>query len=160
MRFCAAVQASLFLTPSLGIGLSAYAATISWDRAANIKDSAGRLAGILKTRGAAGAYKFIADCYGTHSIAEKFTAGLEACIAQDYMLTEVLAAIYTAMPPEKRKQIGAVDPENLAKSFSRRVGSALALYKMTEAEGLQLKDLVEKHGLPVFAKATLPKGAN
>lgn len=151
----AAMLALVFCAPVAG-----HAASISWDRPANIKDAAGRLSGILKTRGAGGAYKFISDCYGTHTIAEKFTAGLEACIAQDYMLTEVLAAIYTAMPAEKRKQIGAVDPGDLANSFSRRVGSALAHYKMTEADGLTLKDLVEKHGLPVFAKATLPKGAN
>lgn len=142
-----------------GSALPADAAAISWDRPENIKDAAGRLAGILKTRGAAGAYKFIADCYGTHTIAEKFTAGLEACIAQDFMLTEVLAAIYSRMPPEKRKEIGAVDPGDLANTFSRRVGSTLAHYKMTEADGLKLKELVEKHGLPVFTKATLPKAA-
>ncbi len=153
------MQACLLLTSALAVCSPAHAAAISWDRAANVKDAAERLAGILKSRGAAGTYKFISDCYGTHTIADKFTAGLEACIAQDFMLTEVLAAIYTRMPAEKRKEIGVAEPDELARTFSRRVGSTLAHYKMTEADGLKLKELVEKHGLPVFTKATLPKGA-
>lgn len=152
-----AVYAALALV--LTASVCAHAAPIAWDRAENIKQAAERLGPMLKARGAAGTYKFIADCYGTHSIADKFTAGLEACIAQDYMLTEVLAAIYSRMPPDKRKEIGAVEPEALARTFARRVGATLAHYKMSEADGLKLKKLVEEHGLPVFTKATLPKSA-
>ena len=136
---------------------SANAAAITWDRPANIKSAAERLAGILKSRGAAGAYKFISDCYGTQTLAEKYGEGLEACIAQDYMLSEVAAAIYARIPPDKRKEMGVVDPLDLAKAFSRRAGSALAQYKMTEADGNALKKLVDEHGLPVFTKATLPR---
>lgn len=133
------------------------AAPISWDRPANIKDAAKRLAEIQIARGAAGTYKFITACYGTHTIAEKFTAGLEACIAQDYMLTEVLATIYARVPAEKRREMKAVEPEELARGLSQRVGTVLSQYKMTEQEGLALKKLVDEHGLPIFAKATLPK---
>lgn len=143
---------------ALGTGAPAspHAASISWDRATNIKGAAERLVGILKERGAPGTYKFISDCYGTQTLAEKYGAGLEACIAQDYMLSEVLAAIYSRIPPEKRKEMGVVEPQQLAVAFSRRAGSALAQYKLTEADGLALKKLVDQHGLPLFVQATLP----
>lgn len=137
--------------------LPAHAAAITWDRAANIKGAAERLVGILKTRGAPGTFKFIADCYGTQMLAEKYGEGLEACIAQDYMLSGVMAAIYGRIPPEERKRMSVVEPDELARGFSRRAGAALAQYKMGEADGLALKKLVEEVGIPIFAKATLPK---
>ena len=148
------------LALALWLAAPAFAAgNFTWDRAANIKDAAERLAGLQKERGALAAYKFISACYGTHMLASKYTQGLEACIAQDYMLTEVMTSIYARIPAEKRKEMGTVDPDQLARGMSQRVGAALTQYKMTEADGLALKKMIDQHGLPVFAKQTLPKAS-
>ena len=130
-----------------------------WDRVANIREAAHRLVGIQNERGALGTLKFIAACYQTQMLAARFSAPLEACIAQDFILTQTLAMIYDRMPPDKRKQMGAPEPSQLAAGLSQRVGTALAHYKMSEADGNRLRDLVEAEGFPLFFKERFPKAA-
>lgn len=128
-----------------------------WDRAANIREAAHRLVGIQNERGALGTFKFIAACYQTHMIAEHYSQPLEACIAQDYILTQTMVLIYQRLPPDKRQEMGAAEPKQMAQALARRVGTALTHYKMTEADGETLRKLVEKEGFPVFFKERFPK---
>lgn len=128
-----------------------------WDRAANIRQAAEHLVSLQRQGGALGAYKFISACYKTHMLAERYSKPLEACIAQDYMLTQTLVTIYERLAPEARKEIHAVEPAALARALSSRVSSVLTQYKMSEQDGLEIKRLVDKEGLPVFLARSFPK---
>ncbi len=151
-----ACRAGIVLAGFVGLSTAIDAASISWDRAANVREAAHRLVGIHSARGAPGAYKFISDCYATHSLASAYGRALEACIAQDYMFTQTLVLIYERLPAEKRQKMGTVEPAQLAAGMSNRIGAALAQYKMTEADGEVLRKLVETEGFPVFFKERFP----
>lgn len=128
----------------------------AWDRVANIKDAAMRIGRLQKSKGVEAAYKFIDACYRTHSLAENFTAGFEACIAQDYLQTKMLVQIYQRTPPEVLKRFKSPTPEALAETMGRRITGAFAQYKITAEEGNAFKELVDKHGLPVFVAIVFP----
>ena len=97
-----------------------------WDQVANIKDAATRLAQIQRTQGATKAFAFIDACYRTHSLSSAYTKAFEACIAQDYMETQILTLIYSRMEPEDLKRMGLRRRQMLATTMSRRVGAAFA----------------------------------
>ncbi len=65
-------------------------------------------------QGATKAFVFIDACYKTHSLSSEYTKAFEACIAQDYLETQILALIYSRMPPEALKRMGAPSPQLLA----------------------------------------------
>jgi hypothetical protein len=134
------------------------AATGNWDHAANIKDAAGRLAKLHKREGSQGVLKFLDACYRTHLLASEFSQGLEACMAQDYMHTQVLATIYAKLPLEQRKKAGVPSPEAMAQGMGQRFVSAFTQYKVAVSEAEEFKKLVDKHGFPVFVKGVFPKG--
>jgi hypothetical protein len=153
-RVCAAIAAACLVT-----AIAVASPRIDWDRAANIREAAEHLAKVHGKSGAAGAYKFIDACYRTHMLAERFSKPLEACIAEDYMLTQTLALIYDRLAPDERKRIRVVEPADLARAMSRRVGGALAHYKMSQQDGDTLKGLIDKHGMDLFMKLRLPAAA-
>lgn len=146
----------LALLVALVMAPAAAAPRTDWDRAANIKEAAERLVGLQRQGGALGAYKFITACYKTHMLAEQYSKPLEACIAQDYMLTQIMVRIYERLPAEARKSMHAVEPADLARAFSARVSGVLTQYQMTEQDGLTLRKLVDKDGMPVFLAKTFP----
>jgi hypothetical protein len=139
------------------VAATAHAAKGDWDHAANIKDAAARLAELHKREGSAGVLKFLDACYRTHLLASEFTKGLEACMAQDYMHTQVLATIYSKLPEDERKRLGAPSPEAMAQGMNQRFVASFMQYKVTVAEAEDFKNLVNKYGFPVFVKAVFPK---
>jgi hypothetical protein len=132
------------------------AAAPDWDRPANIKSAATQIGEIHARGGADTAFKFIVACYKTHGLASKYSKAFEGCIAQDLMLMEVLARIYARVPPEDLARTGVPSPEVLVHSLNQRVGSALAQYKIAPSEGLAIKALVDKHGMPEFLRIVFP----
>jgi hypothetical protein len=148
---------SAHLVVGLLLATGAHAARGDWDHAANIKDAATRLAVLHKREGSAGVLKFLDACYRTHLLASDYTKGLEACMAQDYMHTQVLAMIYSKLPEDERKKLGAPSPELMAKGMNQRFVNSFMQYKVTVADGEDFKKLVDKHGFPVFIKAIFPK---
>ena len=146
-----------------GIGLAAACASAlaageapDWDQTANIKDAATRLAEMQRTQGATRAFSFIDACYKTHSLSSNYTKAFEACIAQDYLETQVLALVYSRMPPETLKKMGAPSPELLAQSMGKRVAEAFAIYKVPNSQVTAFKKLVDEQGFPVFFEALFP----
>ena len=138
-----------------------------WDQVENIKEAATRLAQMQRTQGATKAFTFIDACYRTHSLSSDYTKAFEACIAQDYLETQILALIYSRMSPEALKRTGAPSPQMLAESMSRRVGAAFGKYKITPEQVATFKKNVDEHGFPLFfqalfpdAKMPVPKGLN
>jgi hypothetical protein len=147
----------------VGIGLAtgcaaalAAAEAPDWDQTANIKDAATRLAEMQRTQGATRAFTFIDACYKTHSLSSTYTKAFEACIAQDYLETQVLALIYARMPAESLKKMGAPTPELLASSMGKRVSEAFAIYKVSNAQVQAFKKIVDEQGFPVFFEALFP----
>ena len=137
-------------------GTPATAEKSAWDHAANIKDAAGRLVQLHRREGSPGVLKFLDACYRTHLLASKSTQGLEACMAQDYMHTQVLATIYAKLPVEQRARSGAPSPEAMAEGMGKRFVSAFSQYKVPVGEAEEFKRLVDKHGFPVFVKGVFP----
>ncbi|MCK9911167.1 hypothetical protein MXD81_18600, partial [Microbacteriaceae bacterium K1510] len=103
MRRRALLAAGAACTISLGAASLAAAQDPKWDQVENIKDAALRLAQIQRTQGATKAFTFIDACYRTHSLSSEYTKAFEACIAQDYMETQVLSLVYSRMAPEALK---------------------------------------------------------
>ncbi len=109
-----------------------------------------------RTQGATRAFAFIDACYKTHSLSSNYTKAFEACIAQDYLETQVLALIYSRLPPETLKKMGAPSPELLAQTMGQRVTQAFATYNVPVARVEAFKKLVDEHGFPVFFEALFP----
>lgn len=128
----------------------------SWDQAANIRAAAEHLGQLQRTRGAKGAYDYIAACYKTQGLASDYAAPFEACIAQDYMQTQVLALIYSRLKPDQLKTMQAPTPLELADAMGRRVTAAFSQYKIQVSYANDFKKLVDKHGFPVFLNLVFP----
>ena len=131
----------------------------AWDHNANIKDAAMRLGALHRREGSPGVLKFLDACYRTHMLASEFTKGLEACMAQDYMHTQVLATIYAKLPPEQREKSGAPSPQAMAEGMGRRFVAAFSQYKVAVPDAEDFKKRVDKYGFPIFIKAVFPKSA-
>jgi hypothetical protein len=127
-----------------------------WDQVANIKDAALRIAEIQRTQGASKAFDYISDCYKTHSLSSEYTKAFEGCIAQDYLETQILAIVYSRLPPESLKKLGAPDPKMLAESMGQRVTAAFASYKIPVARVEKFKKIVDEDGFPLFFKTLFP----
>jgi hypothetical protein len=165
------VRAALALVAAGLIGMSTTSLVAAqdpkWDQVENIKEAATRLAQMQRTQGATKAFTFIDACYRTHSLSSDYTKAFEACIAQDYLETQVLALIYSRMSPEALKRAGAPTPQMLSESMSRRVGAAFGKYKITSEQIATFKKNVDEHGFPLFfqslfpdAKMPVPKAIN
>ena len=129
----------------------------AWDHAANVRDAAGRLALMHKREGSPGVLKFLDACYRTHLLASEFNQGLEACMAQDYMHSQVLAQMYSKLAPDQRKAMRAPSAEDISRGMGQRFLLAYSQYHVTPAEADTFKKLVDKEAFPVFLKAVFPK---
>jgi len=148
--------AAVALAACLSTPASAAPGKPDWDQSANIKDAALRIAEIQRTQGASKAFTYIEDCYKTHSLSSEYTKAFEGCIAQDYLETRILALVYSRLPPEALKKIGAPDPKMLAESMGQRVTAAFASYKIPVVRVEKFKKIVDEDGFPVFFKALFP----
>ncbi len=129
----------------------------TWDQVANIKEAALHLAQLQKTQGATKVFAFIDACYRTHSLSSQYTKPFEACIAQDYMETQILSIIYSRTPPDALKKIGAPSPKVLVQTMLRRVGAAFAQYKVPKDRILAFQRNLDEHGFPLFFKTVFPE---
>jgi hypothetical protein len=155
---CARVAPLLLLLSFLLVGgvPAASAGKPDWDQVANIKEAATRLAQMQRTQGATRTFAFIDACYKTQSLNSNYTKAFEACIAQDYLETQVLALIYSRLPPETLQKLGAPTPELLAETMGKRIETAFATYDVPAERVQAFKQLVDQHGFPVFFKALFP----
>lgn len=140
-----------------GAACSGHAQTRKWDHTANIKTSATALAELQRTKGALGTFEFIANCYKTHELSSTYGAALEGCLVLDYLHSKVTAAVYAKVPPSERTRLGMPEPEHLTGTMLKRVGAAMAAYKLTEPQARKFIADIETHGTPVYAEARFPK---
>jgi hypothetical protein len=151
--------ASLFALMVSVLADPAHAATPNWNQNANIKEAAGHLSKLHRAQGSQGVIKFLDACYRTHTLASEFNRGLEACMAQDYMHSQVLAVVYAKVPPEERVKSNYPSPDFIAKTMSARFSSVFAQYNVTTEQTDAFKKAVDTHGFPIFLKAVFPKDA-
>jgi hypothetical protein len=137
----------------VGMGNVCGAAEPDWDQAANIKDAATRLAQI---QGATKAFQFIDACYRTHRLSSTYTKAFEACIAQDYLETQVLTLIYGRLSPDTLKRMGAPTPQVLTSTMLQRVGASFAQYSVSKERIAEFKKNIDEHGFPLFFKTLFP----
>jgi hypothetical protein len=128
----------------------------TWDHVANIKDAAKRLSDLHRREGSAGVLKFLDACYRTQMLSSKFTQGLESCMAQDYMHSQVLARIYANIPQADRVRMGVPAPEDIAKAMGQRFMAAFTQYKMSVKQADAFRKMVDKNGMPIFLKSVFP----
>lgn len=129
----------------------------NWDHETNIKEAAARLAKLHGRQGSAGVLKFLDACYRTHRIAEDYTQGLEACMAQDYMHTKILASVYSKLPDAELARRGAPTSAFIVSSMNARFVDIFEQYKVTIADAEDFKQIVEKVGVPIFVKGIFPR---
>jgi len=155
------VRAMLVLLFVVAMGLSAPALVAAedpdWDQVENIKEAATHLARIQQAQGATAAFNFIDACYRTHKLSSSYTRPFEACIAQDYLETQVLTLIYSRMPPEALQRMGAPSPERLVASMTHRVGAAFAQYNVSKERIAQFKRNIDEHGFPLLMRTLFPE---
>ena len=140
----------------VGMGNVCGAAEPDWDQAANIKDAATRLAQIQRTQGATKAFQFIDACYRTHRLSSTYTKAFEACIAQDYLETQILTLIYGRLSPDTLKRMGAPTPQVLTSMMLQRVGASFAQYNVSKERIAEFKKNIDEHGFPLFFKTLFP----
>jgi hypothetical protein len=139
---------------------SAAPASYDWDRVANVRVAAKQIGEIQVAQGADKAFEFINNCYKTHSLANAYSKYFEGCIAQDLMLMEALAAIYSRVAPDQLRKTGAPTVQQLQQALNHRIAGAYATYDMPPTEVQGLKKIVDTHGMPVFLKIVFPKTGN
>ncbi len=142
-----------------GFSAPALAATgePAWDQVENIKEAATHLARIQQAQGATAAFNFIDACYRTHRLSSAYTRAFEACIAQDYLETQVLTLIYSRMPPEALQRMGAPSPERLVTTMTHRVGAAFAQYNVSKERIAEFKRNIDEHGFPLLMRTLFPE---
>jgi hypothetical protein len=151
------VRACVFAAVGIvGMGNVCGAAEPDWDQAANIKDAATRLAQIQRTQGATKAFQFIDACYRTHKLSSTYTKAFEACIAQDYLETQILTLIYGRLSPDTLKRMGAPTPQVLTSTMLQRVGASFAQYNVSKERIAEFKKNIDEHGFPLFFKTLFP----
>lgn len=128
----------------------------AWDHVANVKDAAKRLADLHKREGSAGVLKFLDACYRTQMLASEYSRGLESCMAQDYMHSQVLAQIYARIPQAERVRMGVPAPEDIANGMGQRFVAAFKQYKISTKKAEAFRQLVQKNGMPIFVKSVFP----
>ena len=129
----------------------------TWDHVANVKDAAKRLAALHKREGSAGVLKFLDACYRTQMLASDYTPGIESCLAQDYMHSQILAQIYARIPQSERVRMGVPAPEEIANGMGQRFVATFKQYKMTVKQAEAFKKMVDKDGMPIFVKSVFPE---
>ena len=159
-RFSSRTRFAYALLACAGAGISGTGPAVAketWNHVANIKDAATRLAILHRREGSPGVLKFLDACYRTHMLSSAFTEGLEACMAQDYMHSQVLARIYASIPPEERKRLNSPSPELIAAGMGQRFVAAFSQYKVSVKEAENFKRQIDKYGMPVFVSAVFPR---
>lgn len=127
-----------------------------WNQVENVKGAAKRLGEMQRRQGSEAVLKFLEACYKTHMLAENFTEGLEGCMAQDYMLSQMLAVIYAKVPADKLAEMKAPSSEVIARAMRGRFQAIFQQYKFTQEQADNLKKAVDVHGMPVFIKLVFP----
>lgn len=159
IKFAVTAIAAVIALAVPALTASALAQKTTWDRKATITAAAERLVVLHRKEGSVGVLKFLDACYKTHILSIAYNAGVEACLAQDYMHSKILAMIYARVPAERNRSASVPSPELITKGLGQRYAAVFNQYGMGQKEALALQALVEKYGIDIFTNGVLPKSA-
>jgi hypothetical protein len=121
------------------------------DRAGNVEKAAAEIAAVQVKSGADGAFAAIDACYRRElARAISLTRELEACMAQDIIVSKVSAAFYASLDPEGRRQAGGPEPEAVTRAMLERVIGAFARFKVPEDDARAFNQIVRTRGMEAY----------
>lgn len=133
------------------------AQTASSDRVQNIEKAAAEIAAVQKANGANGAFAAIIQCYERAlADATALTPQLEACMAQDIVVSQITAAFYSGMSAEGRRMGGGADPDAVMKAMQGRVVGTMARFKVPQDDALTFSGIVKTKGMEAYSRARYP----
>ena len=137
--------------------IASVAAQPALDRAGNIEKAAAEIAAVQAKSGADGAFAAIEACYRRELAgATSLTRELEACMAQDIIMSKVSAAFYASLNPEVRRQAGGPEPEAVTRAMLERVIGAFARFKVPEDDARAFNQIVRTRGMEAY-RARFPQ---
>ena len=137
------------------IGTNAAAQTPSPDRVQNIEQAATEIAAVQKKSGANGAFTAIIECYNRELPgAAALTPQLEACMAQDIIVSQMSATFYSSMSAAARTADS--DPAAILKAMQERVVGTMARFKVPQDDALIFSGIVKTKGVEAYARARFP----
>ncbi len=102
------------------------------------------------------AMQSIKACYASQAGAADYGAGLEACIAQDYVVSHALAERHSSLTNTEQADLGEATPDAIRQAMKLRVEGATKGYPVSFAFVADLVGLVEAHGTPVYRAIAFP----
>jgi len=144
-----------FVLAILGTNVAAQPATSS--RVRNIEKAAEEIAAIQKKSGSNGAFAAINECYKRElARATALTPQLEACVAQDIVVSQVTAAFFSRLSPEGRRMAGGEEPDAVLKAMQGRVIGTMARFKVPQDDALAFNGIVKTRGMEAYGRAQFP----
>lgn len=133
------------------LGTSATAQTLAPDRVRNIEKAAAEIATVQKKSGSNGAFAAINDCY-TRELAQTtvLTPQLEACMAEDIIVSYVTAEVYSRYPRTGR------DPDTVINAMSDRVIAMIKRFHMPPDDAHAFIEIAKTRGIKAYARAQYP----
>lgn len=106
----------------------------------NIENAAAEIGAIQKKNGSDGAFAAINECYKRElAHATALTPQLEACMAQDIVVSQVTAGFYSKicsrLSQEQCRTAGAEEPEAVLKAMNVRVARTMLRFKVPQVFG-------------------------
>jgi hypothetical protein len=138
-------------------GTNVAAQTASSDRVRNIEKAAAEIGAIQKTSGANRAFATIIECY-TRELAgaTALSPQLEACMAQDIVVSQLTATVYSRMSAESRRMGGGADPDAVLKAMQERVLGTMTRFHVPQDDALVFSGIVKTKGMEAYARAQYP----
>lgn len=137
------------------IGTTVGAQTPSSERVGNVEKAAAEIAAIQKEGGANGAFEAIIDCYKRElTDATALTPQLEACMAQDIIVSQVSASFFSSMSPAARGT--GSDPDAIMKAMQGRVLGTMNRFHVPQYDALAFSGIVKSKGMEAYARARFP----
>ena len=139
-------------------GTSVAAQTAGPDRVQNIEKAAAEIGAIQKKSGSDGAFAAISECYKRElAQATALTPQLEACMAQDIIVSQVTAAFYSRISAEGRRMAGGgEEPDAILKAMRGRVVGTMARFKVPQEDALTFSGIVKTRGMEAYGRAQFP----
>ena len=142
----AAGAAAPLILASLGTDVAAQTGTS--DRVRNVENAAAEIAAIQKKSGSEGAFAAIDQCYQRElARAKALTPPLEACMAQDIIVSQVTAAFYSKLPPMAQKS------DVVLKAMTDRVVGTMSRFNVPQDDARAFTAIVKTQGMAAYGKA-------
>ena len=121
------------------------------DRVRNVERAAAEIGVIQKKSGANGAFAAIYECYKRElAHATALTPQLEACMAQDIVVSQVAASFYSKI------KAGSEEPGAILKAMTERVVGTMARFKVPESDARAFAAIAKKQGMEAYGRAQFP----